>query len=83
MSRPRLVALLLALVTLLVYLPVWRHDFVNYDDNDYVTQNRVVQQGRPPGTQRIRFRGGRIGDADRLDTRLDVRVRSAGKCDAA
>ena len=45
MSRPRLIALLLALATLLVYLPVTRFDFLNYDDNDYVTGNRVVQNG--------------------------------------
>jgi hypothetical protein len=45
MSRPRLIGLLLALITLLVYLPVARDGFVNYDDNDYVTENRVVQNG--------------------------------------
>jgi len=45
MSRSRLIALLLALATLLVYLPVTRHDFVNYDDPDYVLGNAVVQQG--------------------------------------
>ena len=45
MSRPRLVALLLALTTLLVYLPVTRNGFLDYDDDDYVTNNRVVQNG--------------------------------------
>jgi hypothetical protein len=45
MSRPRLIALLLALATLLVYLPVTRSGFIDYDDNDYVTNNRVVQNG--------------------------------------
>ncbi len=45
MSRPRLIGLLLALVTLLVYLPATRDGFVNYDDQDYVTENSVVQQG--------------------------------------
>ena len=45
MSRPRLIALLLALITLLVYLPVARDGFVNYDDQDYVTENPVVQNG--------------------------------------
>jgi tetratricopeptide (TPR) repeat protein len=44
-ARPRLIGLLLALVTLLVYLPVCRHGFVVYDDNDYVTENHVVQNG--------------------------------------
>ncbi|MGA3142854.1 MAG: tetratricopeptide repeat protein [Verrucomicrobiota bacterium] len=45
MSRPRLMGLLLALVTLLVYLPASRDGFVNYDDQDYVTENSVVQKG--------------------------------------
>ena len=39
MSRPRLIALLLALTTLLVYLPVTRSSFLNYDDDDYVDDN--------------------------------------------
>ena len=37
--------LLLALITLLVYLPAARDGFVNYDDRDYVTENSVVQKG--------------------------------------
>jgi protein O-mannosyl-transferase len=45
MSHPRLVALLLALITLLVYLPVTHDDFLCYDDEEYVTHNRVVQHG--------------------------------------
>jgi tetratricopeptide (TPR) repeat protein len=45
MSRPRLITLLLALVTLVVYLPVVRCDFVNFDDQVYVTDNRHVQAG--------------------------------------
>jgi protein O-mannosyl-transferase len=45
MSRPRLIALLLALATLLVYLPVTRSGFIDYDDDDYVTNNQVVQNG--------------------------------------
>ncbi|HTV63922.1 MAG TPA: tetratricopeptide repeat protein, partial [Verrucomicrobiae bacterium] len=45
MSRPRLIALLLALGTLLVYLPVTRHQFVNYDDGGYVTENPTVKAG--------------------------------------
>jgi Flp pilus assembly protein TadD len=45
MSRPRLIALLLALVTLAVYLPAVRHGFIIYDDGDYVTQNKMVQGG--------------------------------------
>jgi len=45
MSRPRLIGLLLALITLLVYLPAARDGFINFDDQDYVTENSVVQKG--------------------------------------
>jgi protein O-mannosyl-transferase len=44
-SRPRFIALLLVLGTLAVYLPAARHGFSLYDDNDYVTENSVVQRG--------------------------------------
>ena len=39
------ICLLLAVGTLAVYWPVTRHEFVNYDDTDYVTQNAYVQAG--------------------------------------
>jgi tetratricopeptide (TPR) repeat protein len=45
MSRLRLIALLLALLTLAVYLPVMHNSFLNFDDDDYVTNNPVVQDG--------------------------------------
>ena len=45
MSRVRLIALLLAMLTLAVYLPVVRNGFILYDDGDYVTQNKMVQEG--------------------------------------
>ena len=45
MSRPRALALLLALAALIAYLPVTRDDFLNYDDNSYVTENYVAQNG--------------------------------------
>jgi hypothetical protein len=45
MAQPRLICLLLALLTLLLYLPVRQHGFIVYDDNLYVTENRMVQQG--------------------------------------
>ena len=38
-------ALLLALVTLAIYAPSLRNDFVNYDDPDYVTNNSHVLEG--------------------------------------
>lgn len=45
MPRPRIIGLLLALITLVIYLPAGRHDFVVFDDPDYVTENLIVQQG--------------------------------------
>ena len=45
MSRPRILALWLALVTILIYLPATRNGFVNYDDDLFVTQNPMVQKG--------------------------------------
>lgn len=45
MFRPRLIGLLLALITLLVYLPAADHGFSIFDDDDYVTENHVVQNG--------------------------------------
>jgi tetratricopeptide (TPR) repeat protein len=44
-SRPRLIALLLALATLVIYLPAGSYGFVHYDDDDYVVNNPIVQQG--------------------------------------
>lgn len=44
-KRTLLMGLILCGVTLLLYNPVNRHDFVNYDDNLYVTQNLMVEQG--------------------------------------
>jgi len=35
----------LVVLTLILYWPVRSHDFVNYDDPDYVTENPVVQRG--------------------------------------
>jgi Flp pilus assembly protein TadD len=45
MSRPRIVCVLLALITLSVYLPVRHYAFVDYDDPNYVTENPIVQAG--------------------------------------
>jgi protein O-mannosyl-transferase len=45
MPRPQIIGLLLALTTLVVYLPAGRHDFIVFDDPDYVTENRIVQEG--------------------------------------
>ena len=39
------ICLVLAVVTLGLYLPAMRHDFVQYDDQQYVTENPQVQAG--------------------------------------
>src|SRR6185436_9547164 len=43
--RTTLICLLLVLATLAVYWQVGSHEFTNYDDPDYVTENRLVQKG--------------------------------------
>ena len=45
MSRFRLTALLIFFITLALYLPAVRYDYLTYDDGDYVTDNRMVQNG--------------------------------------
>jgi Tfp pilus assembly protein PilF len=45
MRRQGFIYLLLALVTLGLFLPVVGHDFLNYDDQGYVTENVRVQAG--------------------------------------
>jgi len=59
---PRLIALLLALVTLLVYLPTAHDGFVNYDDNDYVTDNPAVRAGLTWSGLQWAFRTGHAGN---------------------
>jgi len=45
-SRIKIViAIVLALVTVLVYLPVLHNGFINYDDPDYITNNPHVRAG--------------------------------------
>jgi hypothetical protein len=48
LTRKQLTAMIcfaLAAITLLVYLPMLRHGFVNYDDPDYITGNAHVTGG--------------------------------------
>lgn len=45
LKTPLLVGLLLALMTLVLYLPVQSFDFINMDDPTYVTQNHQVLGG--------------------------------------
>jgi protein O-mannosyl-transferase len=44
-SRAVVVAAVLCLLTLGTFWPVFSHDFINYDDPDYVTENPHVQRG--------------------------------------
>jgi Flp pilus assembly protein TadD len=48
LANPVCLCLLLAAVTLVVYWPVTRCDFVNYDDPDYFTSNIHVLAGLTP-----------------------------------
>ena len=63
MSRSRLIALLLAFSTLVVFLPAGRFGFLDFDDNDYVTENPVVQDG-------LTLAGFEMGAHDRLRRQL-------------
>ncbi len=45
LRRPAVLCVLLAVTTLAVYLRVARHDYVNYDDSDYITANAHVESG--------------------------------------
>ena len=44
-TRPALLALLLAILTVAAFYPVRHLPFINYDDNQYVTDNPNVQAG--------------------------------------
>jgi len=62
MSRPRLIALLLALVTGAVYLPAGHYGFSAFDDNKYVSKNEVVQGGLTWSGVRWAFTTGQTGN---------------------
>ena len=40
-----IISLLLIMITLVPFWQVRNHDFINYDDDDYVTKNELVQAG--------------------------------------
>jgi hydrogenase-4 membrane subunit HyfE len=44
-----LVMLVLVLATAVVYLQVKDYDFISFDDNEYITENRHVQTGLTSG----------------------------------
>jgi len=55
-------ALLLGALTLAIYSPLLRWDFVNYDDPDYVTANPRVQAGLTAGNVAWAFTTGQAGN---------------------
>ena len=57
MFRPRSIGLLLAFITLLVYLPATSYQFINYDDPTYVTSKSIVQSGLTWGGVKWAFAG--------------------------
>ena len=60
--HPAFLSLLLATATLIVFLPTVRHDFVTYDDPDYVTTNPHVQSGLTRDAVVWAFRTGHSGN---------------------
>jgi hypothetical protein len=44
-SKPFLICLALSFLTALAYWSVRHHEFINFDDGRYVSENYVVQQG--------------------------------------
>src|SRR5688572_1173034 len=44
-SAPILIVAVLAVITVTAFWGVWRHDFINYDDVTYVTENEHVKHG--------------------------------------
>jgi tetratricopeptide (TPR) repeat protein len=62
MARPRLICLVLAFATLLVYLPVRDHGFIGYDDPEYVTDNRIVRAGLTWVGLKWAFTGSHVGN---------------------
>src|SRR5262249_25966634 len=52
LERPLIPCLVLAVVTLAIYIPVARQPFLNCDDDIYVTANPQIQQGLSLATAR-------------------------------
>ncbi len=46
---------MLALLTLVIYLPVRNHEFIDYDDNAYVYENPLISQGFTAAGVRFAF----------------------------
>ena len=52
---PALLSLLLIIATLLLYSPVLDFQFLNFDDNEYVTENQFVTSGLTSANVRWAF----------------------------
>jgi tetratricopeptide (TPR) repeat protein len=61
-ARPVVLCLLLAAVTLAVYRPVTRFEFLNYDDLEYFTSNPHVLSGLTPGNAVWAFTTGKTAN---------------------
>jgi len=57
MRREVIICLGLAAITLALFWPVSRHEFINFDDRDYVTENPRVQAGLTGAGLRWAFSG--------------------------
>lgn len=55
MDARRWIAGVLALLTLVIYLPVRNHEFIDYDDNAYVYENPLISQGFTAAGVRFAF----------------------------
>ena len=62
LANPALVSLLLAAATLAVFYPAVHHQFVSYDDGDYVTANPQVKAGLSGDGVVWAFRAGHAGN---------------------
>src|SRR5436190_11548148 len=79
LGQPAFICLWLALVTLLVYVPVFQAQFIGYDDPDYVTANPHVLSGITLANLRWAFVTSHTGNwhpvtwlsLDRKSTRLN------------
>jgi protein O-mannosyl-transferase len=83
-KRCAVLSLLLTLVTLVVYNPVWQNEFVSFDDPAYITSNQHVRSGLTWDTVKWAFRSTEHANwfpITRLSHALDCQVfhlRAAG-----
>jgi protein O-mannosyl-transferase len=62
LKRPVVLSVLLVVATLALYYPVHRYSFVNYDDRDYVYENKPVQSGLSWATVKWAFTTSHAGN---------------------